>query len=225
MLTSSIFNMFGRSPIRPLQVHMEKSYSCVKILLPFFNAVLAKDSSQVSDIRDQIALLEKEADEMKKDLRLHLPKGLFLPVPRTDILELLTVQDRIANKAKDIAGLVFGRELVFPEEIAEPYLKFLQRCIDAASQANKAIHELDELLEAGFRGNEVKLVEEMIVELDLIEHDTDEMQIEVRRKLYAIEDSLSPIDAVFLYKAIDWTGDLADRSQTIGGRLLLLLAR
>ena len=54
---------------------------------------------------------------MKRDIRLHLPKSIFLQVSRSDILELLAAQDRVANKAKDIAGLTLGRKMVFPEKI------------------------------------------------------------------------------------------------------------
>ena len=36
-----------------------------------------------------------------------------MPVDRADVLELLTQQDRIANKAKDISGRVIGRQLSY----------------------------------------------------------------------------------------------------------------
>ncbi len=224
-MKSPIFSMFGRSPIKPLQKHMKKSYACAKELIPFIQVVFTKDWEKAERMREQIASMEKEADEMKKDIRLHLPKGLFLPVPRTDLLEILTMQDRIANRAKDIAGLIVGRQMSFPEIIKEKYEALLQRCIDAAGQAHKAINELDELLETGFRGNEVDLVEEMIVELDRIEHDTDEIQIDIRRLIFKLENTLQPVEVVFLYKIIEWTGDLADRAENVGGQLLLLLAR
>ena len=104
-ISTPIFNMFGRSPIRPLQAHMLAVQSSVDALLPFFEAVQKQDWSQAETLQQQIANFERDADELKKDLRLHLPKGLFLPVPRTDVLEILTMQDKIANMAKDIAGI------------------------------------------------------------------------------------------------------------------------
>ncbi|MCW5590331.1 MAG: TIGR00153 family protein [Legionellales bacterium] len=224
-MKSPMLNLFGRSPIKPLQKHMSTAFKCAQHLIPFFNAVFAGDWENASHIRDEISKLEKEADDMKKDIRLHLPKGLFLPVPRTDLLEVLSMQDRLANRAKDITGIVVGRKLLLPDNLKKLYQQFLARCIDAAAQAHKAINELDELLETGFKGIEVKLVEEMIVELHQIEHDTDEMQIEIRKILFAQEDTLNPVTVIFLYKLIEWTGDLADRAENVGGQLLLLLAR
>ena len=162
---------------------------------------------------------------MKRDIRIQLPRGLFLPVERTDLLELITQQDKIANKAKDIAGRVIGREMDIPSEIQADFMTYLSRCIDATKQASKAINELDELLETGFRGREVTLVENMLVELDAIEQDTDDMQIKLRRQLREIESEMNPIDAMFLYKIIEWVGDLADIAERVGSRLELMLAR
>ncbi|HAU0048294.1 TPA: TIGR00153 family protein, partial [Legionella pneumophila] len=170
----SIFNMFGPSPIKPIEQHIRKAHQCAKQLYPFFEAVLKNDWDTANKIKDKIISIEKEADLIKRDLRLHLPTGLFLPVARTDILELLSAQDRIANKAEDIAALIISRQMSIPKKLIPSFMPFLSRCLDASKQACTAINELDELLETGFRGSEVKIVEEMIVKLDEIEHDCDE---------------------------------------------------
>ncbi len=225
MPTTPFLNMFSQSPIRPLEEHMTKVHACVKKLEPFFDAVLAQKWSQVESLQREIARLENEADDMKRNLRLHLPKSLFMAVSRSDLLELLSVQDRLANKARDIAGIVLGRKMIIPDSIAQQFMRFLKRCIEASDQANTAIHELDELMETGFSGNEIKLVEGMIAELSRIEHDTDDMQIHLRQIVFGLENSMPPVNVVFLYKIIEWIGDLADRAQDIGDRLQILLAR
>lgn len=224
-ITSPIFNMFGPSPIRPLEKHIDKAYAAAKLLLPFMEAVLAKDWPKAESLQQDIIKLEDEADDMKRDLRLHLPKGLFLPVPRSDILELLHSQDKIANIAKDIAGTIYGREMTIPDAIANDFEEYVQCTVDACRQARKAINELDELLETGFRGNEVKLVEEMIRKLDQIEHKSDGMQVKIRRQVHKMERDLPPIDVIFLYQVIDLFGDLADVAESVGQRLEILLAR
>ena len=222
---NNIFNMFGPSPIRPLEQHMHKVHCCAKLLKPFFKAVIEDDWEKAKQLHCQINILEKEADDMKKDLRLHLPSGLFLPVPRTDLLSLLHYQDKIANKAKDIAGLVMGRKMVIPETIKPLLPNFVRLCTDASRQACKAINELDELLESGFGGNEVGIVDEMIVTLDEIEHQSDQALATIREEIFSLEDGLPPIHAIFLYKVVERLGDLADRAQTVGGQLQILLAR
>jgi predicted phosphate transport protein (TIGR00153 family) len=204
---------------------MDKVQVCIEQLPEFFEAVIAVDWDSAKEKQKQISKLEGAADDLKKELRLHLPKGLFMPVSRRDLLEVLTMQDRIANKAKDIAGLVLGRQMSFPESMGPLLLEFVNRSIDASGQAQKAINELDELVETGFRGNEVELVQSMITKLDKIESETDKIQVKIRSALFDMERDLPPIDVMFTYRIIEWIGDLADLAQRVGSRLQLMLAR
>ena len=137
----------------------------------------------------------------------------------------LIMQDRIANKAKDIAGTIVGRHMTLPEVIQEDYIRFVERCVAACKQAKKAINELDELVATGFSGQEIDIVTDMITKLDNIESDTDNLQSAIRLQIFEIENDLPPIEMMFLYKIIESTGEIADRSQGVGSRLQLMLAR
>ena len=218
-------SVFGRSPIGPIQKHISLVHKCASELQPFFEAAQIENWVQAERHQQRIVDLEEQADQIKKQVRLSLPKSLFLPVPRTDLLELVTVQDKVANRAKDIAGLILGRQMCFPKELHEALGYYLNRSIQTSAQALKAMNELDELLETGFRGREADMVEEMIEELDSLESETDNLQIQIRRVLFALEKSLPPVDVMFMYTIIDWVGDLADRASRVGSYLQLLLAK
>jgi predicted phosphate transport protein (TIGR00153 family) len=223
-MANVLANIFGSSPVKPLEKHINVAFRCAKQLRGFFAAAIAGNWEKASKIRDDIEALEHEADDIKKSIRLQLPKSLFMPVPREDLLELLLVQDKIANRTKDVSGLVLGRKMQIPPQIAEQFLDFVDRNIDAAKQARKSVRELDELFTAGFRGAEVTLVTGLIEELDQIETDTDEKQASLRGELFAIEKSLDPIDAMFMYQVIELTGEIADMAERVGRRLELLLS-
>ena len=100
----------------------------------------------------------------------------------------------------------------------------MDRNVDAAKQARKSVRELVELFTAGFRGAEVELVSGLIEELDRIETDTDDKQQALRSALFQIEESLNPVDAVFMYQVIELTGEIADMAERVGRRLELLLS-
>jgi len=217
--------IFGSSPVSPLQKHMSKVYACASELIPLFNAVINEDWDEVVKRQQLISNMEQDADVLKKELRLNLPKGLFMPVSRQDLLEVLLMQDSIANKAKDIAGTIVGRHMILPEVIHEDYIRFVARCVAACKQARKAINELDELVETGFSGQEIQIVADMITRLDDIESQTDNLQSAIRLKIFEIENKLPPIEVMFLYKIIESTGEIADKSQGVGSRLQLMLAR
>ncbi len=223
-MANMLANIFGSSPVRPLEKHVNIAYRCARELRGFFKAAVKGDWPKAQKVRGEIERLEHEADDLKKKIRLHLPKSLFMPVPRQDLLELLLVQDKIANRTKDVSGLVVGRKLQMPEQIADQFLDFVDRNIDAAKQARKSVRELNELFTAGFRGAEVDLVEGLIEELDRIETDTDDKQAALRAALFDIEKTLDPIDAIFMYQVIELTGEIADMAERVGRRLELLLS-
>ena len=225
MAGNSILGVFAKSPIKPLEQHMRLVTKCCNQLTPFFIACFENNWDEATKIRASISKAEQEADALKRKLRLELPGGLFMPVNRADLLELLTQQDKIANRTKDIAGRILGRKLLIPNSLQENFTAYVSRNIDAAEKAADAINELDDLLETGFRGREVQLVEKMINQLDNIEDDTDSMQIVLRRDLLALEKDLNPVDVMFIYQIIEWVGDLADLAERVGARLEIMLAR
>jgi len=218
-------DLFGKSPIRPLQEHMHCVCSCIQSLSPLIDSVIAGDIEAMTQHRKEIIECEHKADVMKKDLRHHLPKGLFMPVDRRDVLDVLLMQDAIANQTKRIAGLVVGRKMTLPPEMHNEIKPYVQRCVDSVKQAKKIINELDELVETGFRGREVKYVETMIDELNKIEGETDKLQHHLSETLFSLEDNLRPTDVMFTYRLIEWIGTIADNAQKVGSRLQLMLAR
>eukprot|EP01126_Amoeba_proteus_P010794 TRINITY_DN14264_c0_g1_i2.p1 TRINITY_DN14264_c0_g1~~TRINITY_DN14264_c0_g1_i2.p1 ORF type:complete len:120 (-),score=13.65 TRINITY_DN14264_c0_g1_i2:9-368(-) len=100
--------------------------------------------------------------------------------------------------------------MVFPKVMADQYMAFVKRSIDTAELAHKVINDLDDLIETGFRGKEVEIAEAMILKLDVVERATDNIQMQLRQDIFSIEKQLDPIDAIFIYKIIDWTGELAE---------------
>jgi predicted phosphate transport protein (TIGR00153 family) len=217
--------LFARSPFKPMQEHMGLVNDCVGQIVPLFESVIGGDAAAQKAATEAIFAKESEADTVKNQVRLHLPKSLFMPVDRRDLLEVLEVQDSIADTAQDIAGLLSQRDMTVPDDMQDDLRALIARCVDACGQANNIIGELDELVETGFRGPEATRVEEMVVRLNAIETETDELGIALARKLFLHEDSMSPVSVIFWYRLIQWIGDLADYAEKVGDRLLLLIAR
>ena len=194
-------------------------------LTGFFEAVTSDDWEQARQIQQRVTQFGQQANELKKELRVHIPKRLFLPLPRTDLLELLASQDRLPNRAKDITGIIIGRRMSIPSSMHEEMNEFVQASVAAAEQALVAISEFDKLIESGFDYRELSLISTMIKQLDELEEKSDRLEIGVRTSLFALETQLPPVDVMFLYNIIDWVGDIANRAHDVGGRLHLLLAR
>jgi predicted phosphate transport protein (TIGR00153 family) len=222
---SPFSKLFGKSPISPIQDHIGVAHRCVSELTHFVEAVIDNDWETADLKAQEVFRLEDEADELKRHIRMNLPKSLFLPMPRSDLLEMLRKQDKLANLAKDIAGLMLGRRMEIPEQISTEVLAYLRCSEEAAEQAVKTLGLLDELIGTGFGGREVHLIQDLVKELDRLEHATDIMQVDVRAGLFSLEDTLKPVNVMFLYKIIEWIGEIADNSQVVGNRMLYLIAK
>ena len=107
----NIARLFGKSPFAPLQSHMKKVAICIEKLATVFAALPKMDMEKIEKLVHELSDLEHEADLTKNDIRNHLPKSLFLPIDRAHFLEILSIQDSIADKAEDIGLLLTLRPL------------------------------------------------------------------------------------------------------------------
>ncbi len=213
------------SPFKPIQQHMRVVFSCVCLIPPLFDAVYRGESSLVSDFAGQINQLETEADKLKSTFRLNLPRSLFLPVDREDLLSLIGDQDKIADTAEDIGKTFLFREMTVPEELKALLDELLEGTMEISAAAKDMIEQLDELLEVGFAGRELDKVTAMIAGVRRSEHNIDEIMHRIKKKLFSIEKSLDPVSIMFWYQIIDMLGIISDQSENLADRLLLFLSK
>lgn len=225
MVGHALENLFGKSPIKPLQQHIQTVVACAQLLKPFIQSTFANDWQQAESCYEAIRDKEHAADDLKKHIRLNLPRSFFMPIARNDLLTLVSRQDKIANITKDIAGLMLGRGFPFPSSLEQQVMDFVEAAIATAVSTEVIIDELDELLEAGFSGPELELAKQQVVDLDKLEDKADRLEISLRQALKSIESELPPVDVMFLYKSISLIGILADEAQRVGDQLYIIIAR
>jgi uncharacterized protein len=213
------------SPFKPIQEHMRVVSRCVAEMQPLFDAIIEKDREQVNALAVKIGELESEADQIKDEFRLHMPKRVLMAVARRDLLALIQQQDMIADTVEKIGQIVTQRDMEVPGAIKELLLKLVQHTTDICSQAAAMIEQLDELLALGFGGKQSDLVSEMITNVKRSEHNIDFLIRDLNRALFSIEDQLKPVAVIFWYKLIDLIGEISNQAENMGDRLMLFIAR
>jgi uncharacterized protein len=225
VVSNPLMQLFGQSPFKPMQEHVRVAIDCANQVPNLFKAVKAGDAAAVEASREKIYALENQADEIKNELRTHLPKSMFMPVDRRDLLEILDLQDSIADTAQDIAGMMVARPMSLPDAVFEPLMELTNQCINACNHLGQIMEELDRLVETGFRGPESEKVMYMIDELNKIETGTDQQAIKVMRLLFEHEDEIGAVSTIMWDRVIHWIGDLANFAERAGNRHRLLLAQ
>ena len=187
MTNESILGIFAKSPFVSLQKHMDIGKQAAIALQNFLTSAGVSDWSKAKQYRQEIIDLEHAADDIKNQIRTHLPKSLFMSVSREDLLDLVYTMDGIPNTAKDISGIMIGRQMEIPNQIAEQFSAFVKAAIKAAKQASAAIEKVDEVRRGGFSSSDADLLQDLVAELELLEHENDDLEAALRNDFFEIE--------------------------------------
>jgi len=220
----SLAALFGQSPFGPLQAHMKQAVACSALVPGLFDALLAGDSAALAEAAAAIGAAESAADTIKNDLRDHLPKRIFLPVDRRDILEILDLQDTIADAAEDVADLLQMRSWVVPESMKAPLLSLVSEAVACAVAGGQVMEELDDLVSAAFAGPEQGTIRALIEEVLRLEQSADDVESVLLKLVFTEEEALGPVGVVLWLQLIERLGDIADYSKKACNRLRLLVA-
>jgi predicted phosphate transport protein (TIGR00153 family) len=221
----SIFGLFGKSPFGPLAKHTVRVHDTVMLLRPLFEAFVDGDWETTEEISARISKLEHKADLLKNDIRDHLPKSLFLPVDRGDILRFLKAQDRIADRVEDLGVLLTMRKTPTPEAMRQPVLDFVDSVVTTCEEWFKAARELPTLQEASFTGPEVDKMLQRINEISDLEWEADKKQAAVSKQLFEHEGEIGPVSIMLWTNIFRTLGSVANYAERTADFLRLMLAR
>jgi len=221
MLT--ILSLFGRSPFAPLKSHMENVSRCVLKLRPLFEAMEAMDNDAIERIAVEISEQEHLADLTKNDIRNHLPKSLFMPIDRSNLLKILSIQDSIADCAEDIAVVATLKPLKLLPSFKQDFYHFLDKNIEAFHVVHQIIHELHDLLESSFGGLEAERVRIMIDDVAFKEHEVDLIQRKLLKNFYNAEEEM-PYSSFHQWQSIfKALGDISNLSENLAESIRMTL--
>jgi predicted phosphate transport protein (TIGR00153 family) len=220
----SIAGLFGRSPFKLLEQHMDKVRSAMNEVPPLFDALYAEDYVKVKEVSNNIIKLEHEADILKNDIRSQTPNSLFMPVDRRDFLSLLSSQDDIADTVEDLSIVLRFKNVAVPAPIKPMLMELANHVMDIGILAYNIVQELDNLMEVSFGGAEADVVLKMVDQLSTREWEADKLQFKITKEIYAMEDDLSKGDFFVLMEIIRTLGSLADKCEKVGKILRMFIS-
>jgi len=217
--------LFGSSPFGPLQRHMKQVYTCVEQVPALFRALEEEDQEGVEEAVRRIYREESAADEIKNDIRDHLPKSIFLPVARRDLLEMLDMQDSVADSAQDVADLVQLRPLRLKEPLKSAARRLVDDAVETCRLATLIADQFDELLEASFGGPESEKVLEMIAAVGEREEQADRAAFKLMSVVLEHEDDVGAVDVIFWLRVVEKLDQMSGFAEKMANRLRLLIAQ
>jgi predicted phosphate transport protein (TIGR00153 family) len=222
---SLIKELFGKSPFGALVQHAKKVHECVKLIRPLMDAVVREDYEEVHRLQDLVSKHEYEADRVKHEIREHLPRRYFLPVEREDLDTYLHFQDKVADRAEDLAVILLIRETKIHPDLAQEFTDFVDQVVKVSDTLMLAAEDLELLAETSFGGAEAKVELERISGLGQEEWQADRMQRTLSRHIYSLEGELAPMTIVFYEKIMRALSGIANAAENTGDWLRTMIVK
>ena len=142
-----ITELFGKSPFGPIVEHSKKVHECVELLWPLMEALVAEDYEQIIKLHSRMSRLEYEADLIKHEIRGFITQRSFLPVDRSDLINFLEHQEKIADHAEDFAVILTLRKTVVNSELHDHFFEYLHQIFQVSGCLLTAAVEFKNLAE------------------------------------------------------------------------------
>jgi uncharacterized protein len=221
----SLLALLGKSPFGPLSQHAEAVRATVELVTPLLEAFVAGDVERTKELYDQISRLEHKADNLKNDIRAHLPKSLLMPVDRGDVLRFLKEQDRIADRAEDVAVLLTMRQTPTPPGMRDAVMALVAASVAAADEWFRTAAALTTLEEASFAGPEVDRIMKQIQQVSYLEWEADKAQATASKLLFTHEEEIGAVSVVIWMQVFRMLSSIADHAENTADFLRVMLAK
>ncbi|MBS3903899.1 MAG: TIGR00153 family protein [Simkania sp.] len=219
----NIARLFGKSPFAPLQTHMNKVASCIDKLTSLMRALPSKNLGTIEKVAKELSDLEHEADLTKNDIRNHLPNSIFLPIDRSQFLEILAVQDSIADQAEEVGLLLTLHPLEHYEVLCKELHEHYERALEVFQSSLRIMREVEELLESSFGGLEAQRVKSMVEETALKEHRASLAEHAAMKQLFHCGGTMTPASFYLWVHVLKGIGSIAGASERLANRIRMIL--
>jgi predicted phosphate transport protein (TIGR00153 family) len=221
---STIGKLFGRSPFGQIQQHMEQVTKCIDKMSEALDAVKTGNFEALDAVSVEVSQLEHQADQIKNDIRERLLKRFFMPIDRAEVLEIISLQDSLADTAEDVCKVLTLKQLPFPGDLREDFEKFVELNLQACKICAEIISHMDELIESGFGGVEAERIRGLAKDVAFAEHQADVVQLDLLKKIYGHDKDFSVAEFHLWMRFTRVLSRLSNTSENLAERVLKTLS-
>lgn len=217
-----IISSFIGAPFEKLVTFCEKIQQGMKALNEAVIAYVSEDYEHFDIWTKRVCSIEQEADEMKREIRNSLPRGVFMPVDKFQFFTLVRELDQILDRAEDVViWLSFKRGVVI-KEVREDLLGLLDTSIESVEILFNAVKMTTEAF--GFIKKKREDIKETIRTVRHKEWESDQIAQCMVRKLFELKD----VDFITIHHVLTaggYIGNIADHAENAADIIRVIIAR
>jgi predicted phosphate transport protein (TIGR00153 family) len=157
---------------------------------------------------------EGRADDIRREIVLHLFEGAYTPVFREDYHVLAELVDRVANRAESVVDDLVLEKPAFPEELKNDIMELAKDSVAAFQNLRKA---LDALF------SDMQNVLDFTGEVSRLEGIVDRIEWEILTKLFEMDMELA--EKIIMRDTIRAIGSITDRMEDASDRMTLMVVK
>ena len=219
----SFFSLFYESPFIKLKKHADKVKECAWMFKRAVQCYVEQDCEEFDQLTEDVAMMESQADALKRNLRNHLPRGIFMPMDKFVFLDCLREQDHVLDDVEEaLYWLSFKPMAGIPEELVGDFLHL----IDAVIPAMEKLPEMSEQAMAYFKNsteeNRNKL-KSIVRDVYQAEKEADHLEHELKKNAFTLLED--PVEIYHVVRLVEIIGDICDHAQNVSDRMRTMIAR
>jgi len=219
LLLSSLFH---ESPFENLQRHADKVKECTRLFKEAAVCHVGEKCEDFNMLTEQVSQLEHEADEIKRNIRNHLPRGILMPVDKFQFLQYLREQDKVLDEVEEALFWLSFRPKSIPPEVSSD----IHSLVEAVIPPIEILSDLVSLAIKFFKSRSNALREQMkslIRDIRDYEGEADQLERELKFKIFSVVKD--PLAVFHLVRLVEIIGDIADHAQNASDRMRAMIAR
>ena len=217
------FNMFISSPFDGLQEHAEKVKECSWAFQQAMECYASARCETFDEHHQEVIRFEHEADEIKRRIRGHLPKGVMLPIEKFQLFRYLREQDGVLDAVHEsLKWLSFRSDAGIPESVEKELFLLVDAVIEPIEELAHMVGEARKYFK-NFSEKQRQKVKEIIRNLRQMEHDADQREHALIEKIFTSESD--PIAVFHLVRLAETIGSIADHAENTSDMMRAMLAK
>ncbi len=138
-----------KSPMEGLSEHYHKIAEGMTLIEEALECYLAggTECTEFAELIARVENLEDEADKVKRKIRNHLPRGLFMPVDKTLFFNYTRSQDNILDDGQEALSWLYMRSVPVSDAVSKRLTQFVPEVMKTVKLLGQALDSTIDLLD------------------------------------------------------------------------------
>ncbi|MGD8389379.1 MAG: TIGR00153 family protein [Desulfobacteraceae bacterium] len=220
-MRTTFMSLFYKSPFGNLKRHADKVSECARVFSKAIRCHLDKQCAMFDDLTDQVAMLESEADAIKRNIRGHLPKGILMPVDKFQFFMYLREQDKVVDAVEEALYWLSYRPEGLDEDIGDDLMFLVDKVLPPIEALSPLVEKASEFFKSPSE-NLRQEIKSIIRDIRQAEHEADHLERELIQKVFTkVKD---PLTVFHLIRLLETIGSIADHAQNASDMMRAMVA-